>query len=296
MIEKFLLHRGNIMRRIISFCLWGDAPLYNVGAIRNAELADVYFPEWDCRFYIGDDVPSKTIYELNSFDNTEIVMMNEYENDWQASIWRFFAIDLNADAEYVILRDTDCRLGEREKRAVDVWINSGKAMHIMRDHPLHTHPILAGMWGCHVPKFFEMFKNKKLPTDGTMKDVYSKWLAHSMQVTAGVKQPPNSGQRLHPREYNQKGIDQEFLRFLYGMLTADDVFVHDSFPHYNAFGGHHPTEKTAGQLPSVGFPIKFQKGPHEFVGQDWDENDVPTATSYQAIKNAYESIMSWDKK
>ena len=96
------------MRRIISFCLWGDAPLYNVGAIRNAELADVYFPEWDCRFYIGDDVPSKTIYELNSFDNTEIVMMNEYENDWQASIWRFFAIDLNADAEYVILRDTDC--------------------------------------------------------------------------------------------------------------------------------------------------------------------------------------------
>ena len=56
------------MRRIISFCLWGDAPLYNVGAIRNAELAEVYFPEWDCQFYLGDDVPTETIQALSNND------------------------------------------------------------------------------------------------------------------------------------------------------------------------------------------------------------------------------------
>ena len=27
------------MNKVISFSLWGDNPIYNVGAIRNAELA-----------------------------------------------------------------------------------------------------------------------------------------------------------------------------------------------------------------------------------------------------------------
>jgi hypothetical protein len=40
----------------------------------------------------------------------------------------------------------------REKAAVDAWIASGKAGHIMRNHPHHTHysdiwKIFGGMWG-----------------------------------------------------------------------------------------------------------------------------------------------------
>jgi len=281
------------MRRIISFCLWGDAPLYNVGAIRNAELAEVYFPEWDCQFYLGDDVPTETIQALSKFDNSEVIMMSEHENNWQGMFWRFYPIALNTDVEYVIPRDTDCRLGEREKQAVDVWINSGKTMHIMRDHPLHTHPMMGGMWGCNVQKFFHMLKDRQVPNNGTMEKLINDWLVYSKEVTDGVRQVPNSKQRLHPDEYNKKGIDQEFLRFIYGMLGADDVFVHDSFPHYNAFGGHHPEEKVSGQIPSVGFPMPFVNGPHEFVGQDWDENDVPTETSWKAIQDTYDCIFSW---
>ena len=32
------------MKNIISFCLWGDNPIYTIGAIRNAELAQEIYP------------------------------------------------------------------------------------------------------------------------------------------------------------------------------------------------------------------------------------------------------------
>ena len=48
----------------------------------------------------------------------------------------------------MIVRDTDSRLGIREKLAVDEWLDSGKKLHIMRDHPYHRVPMLGGMWGC----------------------------------------------------------------------------------------------------------------------------------------------------
>ena len=36
---------------VISFGLYGDKKKYTIGALRNALLAKVYFPGWECRFY-----------------------------------------------------------------------------------------------------------------------------------------------------------------------------------------------------------------------------------------------------
>ena len=47
----------------------------------------------------------------------------------------------------MISRDTDSRLSQREKAAVDEWLSSSKGFHIMRDHPWHKYPVLGGMWG-----------------------------------------------------------------------------------------------------------------------------------------------------
>ncbi len=132
------------MQKIISFSLWGDVPKYTVGAVRNAELAKTIYPEWLCRFYIGKSVPEDIVLQLRSFDNTEIVEMDE-DGDWTAMFWRFLAAD--ATNVIVISRDTDSRLNMRERIAVDAWLASDKDFHIMRDHPNHVDKILGGMWG-----------------------------------------------------------------------------------------------------------------------------------------------------
>jgi hypothetical protein len=61
--------------------------------------------------------------------------------------WRFLpAADPELDA--VLVRDADARLGARERAAVDQWLASGKALHVMRDHPGQRRVIPAGLWGC----------------------------------------------------------------------------------------------------------------------------------------------------
>lgn len=133
------------MKKIIAFSLWGENPVYNVGAIRNAELAKEIYSGWTCRYYLGKSVPFETVQELAKFDNTEILFMNEPGN-WTGMFWRFYpASDL--DVNIMISRDTDSRLNWREKAAVDDWLASDKDFHIMRDHPQHATEIMGGMWG-----------------------------------------------------------------------------------------------------------------------------------------------------
>ena len=50
----------------------------------------------------------------------------------------------------------DSRLSMREKNAVDEWLESGKSLHIMRDHPHHNFFILGGMWGFRKKNKYEI--------------------------------------------------------------------------------------------------------------------------------------------
>lgn len=134
------------MKKIISFCLWGDDSKYCIGAIKNAKLAETIYPDWICRFYCSKCVPIDTIQELRKFENVEIILLNKNGN-WKFNSSRFLAIS-DFGIDLIIFRDTDSRLNMREKLAVDEWISSNKALHIMKDHPSHAvYPIFAGMFG-----------------------------------------------------------------------------------------------------------------------------------------------------
>lgn len=191
-------------RNIIAFSLWGDHPDYTHGAIVNAQIAPHLYKEWTCRFYCDDTVPQEIRDELERL-GSQVVVMPERSRGGNGTFWRFYASD-DAEIDRFICRDTDSRLNCREKVAVDAWIESGKAVHIMRDHVYHNELILAGMWG----------------------------------AVAGVL--PNL-EALSARGYRSMGVrhaDQNFLRAVIWPLVKDDALVHDSqyrmggslpFPH-----------------------------------------------------------------
>lgn len=133
------------MKKIISFSLWGNNPKYCVGAIRNSELRQKYYPDWVCRFYVHKDVPSEYIESLQSIDGTEVVIEDRPPN-WTGMFWRFEPIS-EEDVSVMISRDCDSRLNEREADAVSEFMNSEKLFHIMRDHPYHGFNVLGGMFG-----------------------------------------------------------------------------------------------------------------------------------------------------
>jgi hypothetical protein len=169
----------------LSFSLWGDKPIYNVGIIRNAELWKTIYSDWQMVVYYDNTVPKETIDKLNDLG---VLTIDVTKKKLYGMFWRFFVIDL-PDSEYCVFRDADSRITIREKMAVDEWINSGKSLHVMRDHPAHGIPfgsdrlgILGGMWG--IRKGFisitnminDFVKNKNLSygSDQTfLKSIYS---------------------------------------------------------------------------------------------------------------------------
>jgi hypothetical protein len=188
----------------ISYSLWGDNPLYNVGAIRNSEQIQVYYPEWKMILYYDNTVPLLTIEQLtnNNVKCVDVTDLNIY-----GMFWRFLACDIE-DSKYVCFRDCDSRLSERESLAVKEWIESKKTLHVMRDHPAHGIPygnnqlgILGGMWG---------IKSKSLPMTEMV-------LKYNKDVKLGY------------------GSDQTFLKTIYQVFqndrcTHDDFFEKKPFP------------------------------------------------------------------
>lgn len=189
--------------KYLSFSLWGDKPIYNIGAIKNSELWKEIYPEWQMVVYYDNTVPSKTIEILNS-NGVETIHMSD---NIFGCFWRFLISD-RPDCEYAIFRDTDSRISYRERYAVDSWVSSNKTVHIMRDHPYHRIPagndklgILAGMWG---------IKGNVIPISEMIKKFISNKSDHY-------------------------GIDQTFLKVIYSIfendnLTHDEFFTNNPYP------------------------------------------------------------------
>lgn len=142
------------MKKIFVFALWGSNEDYWFGARRNIELAAELFPEWICRFYIDSNCDRHLIDSISG-KNTEKIIVDpeEYTSrnlstrfDHSGLFWRFIPLS-DPDIEIVVSRDVDSRLSKREKAAIEEWLSSSKDFHIMRDHPHHGVPILAGLWG-----------------------------------------------------------------------------------------------------------------------------------------------------
>jgi len=132
--------------KVISFALWGSNPKYCVGALRNVELASTLFPDWTCRFYCDAMVPDDCRSALQCADNVQVIEF-DIEADWGFLTKRFLPMS-EPGVEFMLSRDTDSRLAERELHAVNAWLDSDKAAHIMRDHPHHSgYPIMGGMFG-----------------------------------------------------------------------------------------------------------------------------------------------------
>lgn len=189
-------------KKLITFSVFGDNPIYTKGLIKNLELADEIYSEWIPRIYLFD--PSKDlIKEVNFFENAEVEIIPRNDFGFVPTMFRFLPFS-ETDVSYFISRDTDSRLSWRERYAVDEWIESGKTFHIMKDHPYHhtpDFPILAGMFGAKggiIPEFKENFFN------GMVKKLV----------------------------YEKKGIDQHYLKYVYDLYAINDNLTHhqDTFP------------------------------------------------------------------
>jgi len=184
-----------VSKNVIAFSLWGDKSTYLKGAVINAKDAQLFYPDFECWFYIhSESVPVETVLELSSLPNVKIIYRTGDLTTVKPMMWRFIAID---DPEVTIMmsRDTDTRILQREKVAVDEWLNSEYPFHIMRDHPYHDTPILGGMFGV-----------KKIPEIPSWKTLVDSYI-----------------------QQGHRDYDQTFLREVIYPIVKDSAMIHATF-------------------------------------------------------------------
>ena len=155
--------------KIISFSLYGNNNLYNIGALKNAHLALDIYPNWVCYFYFRNDCNLKVLKKLSKLKNVKLISMEN--SKIIPMMWRF--IPIFNSKKIIIVRDTDSRLNIKEKLAVNEWLKSNKDIHIMRDHQYHSvarnnSHILGGMWGARngiLNKYSKIFDRESLLND-----------------------------------------------------------------------------------------------------------------------------------
>ena len=98
-----------------------------------------------CRFYCDKTVPDGVVATLRK-NGAEVVFIENIKGGIAGMFWRFLVAD-DPTVDRWIVRDSDSRLNPRERFAVEEWIQSGKVMHTIRDHPNHERPMNGGLIG-----------------------------------------------------------------------------------------------------------------------------------------------------
>ncbi len=138
---------GSPRRNIIAFSLFGKNPYYYESAMASASIALAIYPEWKCRFYCAPEVPPSCLDTLRRL-KSQIALMSNTSQNWSGLFWRFFAFD-DPNIDFVMVRDVDSPFTLRERLAVEDWLTSEFPFHVIRDHPNHLEPMMAGLWaGC----------------------------------------------------------------------------------------------------------------------------------------------------
>ena len=153
-------------KKIIAMSLYGDDPRYVWGAIRNMQLAPVFFPAWTVRIYVEKPrpdgsqkfpkVPARIINKLKSL-GAQIAYVDFEKTKVPPMMWRFLVAD-DLAVSYFIVRDSDSRLSDRDATVVGEWLKSGSLFHCIRDHPSHAnYAVSGGMWGAKPKELLKIF-------------------------------------------------------------------------------------------------------------------------------------------
>ena len=130
--------------KIISFSLYNKRFKDNFNMIINCMLMPYIYKDWQIWIYIDDTIPIAIKEILKTFDYVKLIEMPRHQSS-AAMMWRFLPAGENI--EYMISRDADSWLSQREFLCVEEWIQSEKDFHIICDHCYHSQKIMGGMWG-----------------------------------------------------------------------------------------------------------------------------------------------------
>lgn len=197
------------MKKVVSFCLYGNTLKYIHGIIEAVVSYKLFFIDWEIWIYVSEKtVPLKIIEVLRNF-NCKIIMMNEtgslleqkgigFNENNEPMFWRFTPL-YDDSVDYWLSRDADSRASIREKEFVEIFITSNKSIHSILDHRCH-HGLMGGTVG---------FNNRELHKYNTQH--FSKYIETQVKINHRTR----------------RGSDQSWLREAFKQPILDkNIYIH----------------------------------------------------------------------
>jgi hypothetical protein len=132
------------MVSVFSFVVYGNDKKYTHGLLANLQLIQTAYPSWQVWIYYGSDVEDSMLLQYRSYTNAILIPTNH--TGAITKFFRYFPID-DPSVEVCMIRDADSRVNDRDQVCINAFLSSSHLFHIIRDHPNHSHKIMAGMWG-----------------------------------------------------------------------------------------------------------------------------------------------------
>lgn len=186
---------------VFSFTLFGSKDKYCKGMIRNVEEITKRFPQAEIWIFCGNDIPEGILKTLQS-NSTVRLFPTEKHGDLN-KIYRYLPID-DPIVDVCIVRDADSRVTIRDQTSIEDFLKSEKTTQIVRDHKVHTVPILGGMVS---------FKKGALPCP--IRDLISLFLTKDID----------------PSKFDFED-DQNFLRKYVYPLVVHTALIQDEYDQY----------------------------------------------------------------
>jgi hypothetical protein len=247
------------MKKVISFCLFGLNPRYVEGAVKNAELAQKYMPDWECWFYVPANYNSEILKNFEPFSNTKIIKINKPTN-FIFTMYRFLVF-ADPTVDIAIIRDVDARISGRDILCINEWLESGLNFHVIKDHPTgHSAVMSAGMWGARAINL------------RNIKETIENFLNPSSELNVNR---------------NWYGVDQAFLWERINPMILESCMYHSEYYHC----------KTLGNSIQKRFPSK-DRYPKNHIGAALNADDTyvysvdAAANNYQKYKYDFDLLES----
>ena len=148
-------------QKVIGYCIYHnpfedrEVKGYFKGIETNLQEMQELYPDWTMRLYHEFPADSPQMAQLCQwscqYSHLQLCHAQHIPALGNVSkvfpmIWRFLPL-LDPQVTHFLSRDLDSHLIPREADAVNEWLSSDKAFHVMRDHPSHKIEIPGGLWG-----------------------------------------------------------------------------------------------------------------------------------------------------
>ena len=143
------------MVSVFSFVVYGYDKKYTQGILANLQLIQIAYPTWQVWIYYGSDVDDSMLSQYRSYSNAVLIPTNHTGSI--VKFFRYFPID-DPSVDVCMVRDADSRVNDRDQLCINEFLHSSHLFHIIRDHPNHSHKIMAGMWGIKKGILFESIR------------------------------------------------------------------------------------------------------------------------------------------